>query len=66
MIHVVVNGDKHAIAQPCTVADFIGELDLSGKFAVEINETIVPRSDYQQALITEGDRIEIVQAIGGG
>ena len=52
--------------QPCSVADLIVNLEVSGKFAVELNEAIVPRSDYQQAIINEGDRIEIVQAIGGG
>jgi thiamine biosynthesis protein ThiS len=35
-------------------------------FAVEVNEQIVPKSNYDIFLIKEGDKIEIVTAIGGG
>lgn len=40
---------------------------LTGKrLAVEINEDIVPRSQHPKFVLNDGDRIEVVRAIGGG
>jgi len=36
------------------------------RLAVEMNSTIVPRSQFETRILTQGDKIEIVQAIGGG
>ena len=45
----------------------IQELSLDGKrFAVEVNEMIVPKSKLEQTSISEHDRIEIIHAVGGG
>ncbi|MGD9096261.1 MAG: sulfur carrier protein ThiS, partial [Chromatiales bacterium] len=45
----------------------IAELDLGEKrFAVEINEELVPRSTFATRALAEDDRVEIVTAIGGG
>ena len=44
----------------------IKNLDLNGKYAIEINQNIIPRSQYSDKKINSGDKIEIVQAIGGG
>lgn len=38
----------------------------SGRVAVEINENIVPRKDYADAVVRDGDRIEVVTFVGGG
>jgi sulfur carrier protein len=34
--------------------------------AVEVNDEIVPRSRHGATVLTEGDRVEIVVAVGGG
>ncbi|RKG38287.1 sulfur carrier protein ThiS [Acinetobacter rongchengensis] len=45
----------------------IQELSLEGKrFAVEMNEMIISKSKLQHTPISEQDRIEIIQAVGGG
>ncbi|AOA58491.1 sulfur carrier protein ThiS [Acinetobacter larvae] len=45
----------------------IQQLDLEGKrFAVELNQNIIPKSQLQQTAISEHDRIEIIHAVGGG
>lgn len=45
----------------------IQELSLEGKrFAVEMNEMIISKSKLEQTHISEQDRIEIIQAVGGG
>ena len=61
-----LNGDQQAIASSCTLEKLIESLQLDGKFAVEINQHIIPRSQYTSTQIQSGDTIEIVQAIGGG
>ena len=47
--------------------ELIQELALEGKrFAVEHNEMIIAKSKLQQTMINENDRIEVIQAVGGG
>ncbi|MCB1736390.1 MAG: sulfur carrier protein ThiS [Gammaproteobacteria bacterium] len=66
-MNVIVNGESHEIANHATMADLLAQLDMSGqKLAVEINLDIVPRSTYSDHRLNDGDRIEIVRAIGGG
>ncbi len=50
-----------------TVAQLLEQMALQGKrIAVERNGEIVPRSRFDQPLLEDGDRIEIVVAVGGG
>lgn len=66
-MHIQLNGDRHEVETGSTLATLIDSLDLSGKrIAVEINEELVPRSEHDTHVLAEGDRVEIVQAIGGG
>ncbi|APV35850.1 MULTISPECIES: sulfur carrier protein ThiS [Acinetobacter] len=47
--------------------ELIQELALEGKrFAVELNEQIVPKSKLAQYQLSDQDRIEIIHAVGGG
>lgn len=62
-----INGEVQAQALPCSLAQLIERLQLAGKrLAVERNGDIVPRSRYAETWLADGDRLEIVQAIGGG
>lgn len=65
-MQVVLNGEDSSLPDLDTVAELIEHLDLTGRIAVEINLEIVPRSQFDTFRIHEGDRIEIVHAIGGG
>ena len=66
-MQILVNGKTRAAAEGITIAALLGELDLAGKrLAVEVNEDVVPRSQYPQHGLCDGDRVEIVHAIGGG
>ena len=63
---VKVNGEEKEIAGK-TVADFLKETTYDLKFiAVEINDTIVPKAEYDSKVIEDGDKIEIVSFVGGG
>ncbi len=64
---IILNGDKHEVKVNQTLDQLIQDLGLTGKrLAVELNQEIVPRSTYADVRLNSDDRIEIVQAIGGG
>ncbi|MEC7875179.1 MAG: sulfur carrier protein ThiS [Pseudomonadota bacterium] len=63
---VLLNGSSYSVKNNCSVDSLIKNLDLNGKYAIEINQNIIPRSQYSNKRINSGDKIEIVQAIGGG
>jgi sulfur carrier protein len=67
MIQVIVNGAQHRMEQPLDVAALLARLELQGKrIAVERNGEIVPKSAHGTTLVADGDRVEIVVAVGGG
>ena len=67
MIQITVNGEPRRVAPDLTAAQLIEQLELGGRrLAMEINREILPRSRYAEHRLNDGDRIEIVQAIGGG
>jgi len=64
---ISVNGDIKEYSDNNVVSDVIADLDLTGKrIAVELNKEILPFDQYASQLLKAGDRLEIVQAIGGG
>ncbi len=64
---VIINGENRELADHTTVAAVIVELGLSGKkIAVELNKEILPYDQFEQHILHDNDRIEIVHAIGGG
>jgi sulfur carrier protein len=67
MIQVLVNGAARSFERPMPVADVVAALALTGKkIAVERNGEIVPKSAHAATLVADGDRLEIVVAVGGG
>lgn len=67
MITIVVNGETHRLDAPLTFAALLEQLGLAGRrVALERNGRIIPRSEHALAGVTDGDRIEIVVAVGGG
>ncbi|MFC0337795.1 sulfur carrier protein ThiS [Kushneria avicenniae] len=66
-MQLYINGEARRVEQIDSVADLIASLDLAGRrIAVEVNEAIVPRTRHTTTTLNEGDRVEIVHAIGGG
>jgi sulfur carrier protein len=67
MIQVTVNGAAHRFERPVEVSALLSSLNLIGKkVAVERNGEIVPKSAHGSTLLADGDRLEIVVAVGGG
>ncbi len=65
-MQILVNGEPRVLAPDTSLAALIREMKLEGRLAVEINHEIVPRSQFEQYLLQDGDQVEIVHAIGGG
>lgn len=67
MIEVTINGDVHNIEGGQNLTDLLVGLKLDpSKVAVERNLEIVPKTTYQDIMVQDGDRLEIVHFIGGG
>ncbi len=67
MISLTINGETRPFTHALTCAELLGELDLAGKrVAIERNGEIVPRSRLDACQLQDGDRLEIVVAVGGG
>jgi len=63
---VTINGEQTTLDDVKTLAGLVEQLKIEGRIAVEVNLEIVPRSQFNQFVINDGDVIEIVRAIGGG
>lgn len=66
-MRVQVNGEPRELAQGSTVAALLASLGLADRpVAVERNAEIVPRAAHATTELHEGDRLELVQFVGGG
>lgn len=67
MVDISLNGEPRAIPPGQTVTALLQALGLDArKVAVERNEAIVVRSEYDVTALDAGDQLEIVHFIGGG
>jgi sulfur carrier protein len=67
VIQLSVNGQVQRLEPGANVTQLLESLELAGKrVAVEKNGEIVPRSRYAGTRLADGDRLEIVVAVGGG
>jgi len=66
-MQILLNGEPRELPENATLGDLLATLDLENKrFAAEVNEELVPRSRHTIHGLHANDRVEIVQAIGGG
>lgn len=66
-ITIILNGEPQQLPASTNLMDLLRKNGLEQKqIAVEINEQIVPRSQYEVTQLQAGDRLEVIQAIGGG
>ncbi len=62
-----VNGRELDVRSGMILSQLLKELDIESRgIAVEIDMEIVPKSQYEDYVLREGNRIEIVQMVGGG
>ena len=66
-VQLTVNGESRAVPAACTLRGLLQLLELEGKrVAVAVNRDVVPRSAFASRQLAAGDRIEILEAVGGG
>jgi sulfur carrier protein len=65
-VQISVNGETETV-EAMTVLCYLEIIAIDPRrVAVELNLDILPKEDYGQTLLSEGDRLEIVQFVGGG
>ncbi len=65
-MQLTVNGEVREISSE-NVSTLLKELDISGTHvAVAVNLQVIPRSGHESTQLNEGDKVEIVHAVGGG
>jgi sulfur carrier protein len=63
---IIVNGEKKSI-NAMSVLQFLQSLEIDPRrVAVEHNREILPKGSYETTVLQDGDRLEIVQFVGGG
>ena len=62
-----LNGEDYELAEPVTVDALLDRLDIDPRrVAVEHNLVVVRRARYDSIVVRGGDRVEIVNFVGGG
>jgi sulfur carrier protein len=66
-MNILLNGQKRTLAPAASIADLLQAEGLAERrVAVEVNGTIVPRGAHATHALADGDRVEVVHALGGG
>ncbi len=67
MLEISINGEPRRFDSALTLTELLDRLEITGKkLAVEMNGEIVPKSQHANTPLNNGDRLEIVVAVGGG
>ena len=62
-----LNGNEKEITSPFTISALVHDLGMKeDRVAVELNRNIVPRQNWPQTFLSEGDSLELVHFVGGG
>ena len=66
-MRITVNGEIFNTSKDGTITDLLSELQVNpARVAVEVNLTIIKKSEYQMHRLCDGDKVEIVNFVGGG
>ena len=66
-MRLVVNGKAERLEDVSSLTDLLVHFDLAPiRVAIEVNRELVPRGEFDQTALREGDQVEIVTFVGGG
>jgi thiamine biosynthesis protein ThiS len=66
-IAIELNGEPYSLDAPTAVTRLLAELKLKpNRVAVEINQAVVAKAEYERTIINEGDHVEVINFVGGG
>ncbi len=64
---IKLNGETRQVVDQCSITEVLKILDLQDKrVAVEVNLEVIPRAQHSSFMLSADDKIEIIQAVGGG
>ena len=64
---IQLNGDPYEINDRTNLNELLNKLKIQkNKVAIEVNGEIVEKNKYPNLILNKGDKVEIVQFIGGG
>lgn len=67
MIEVLINNQPRKLSAETTVAELLQDLEIKKEgTAIAVNDQVVPRSKHGEHRVLDGDRLEIIRAVGGG
>ncbi len=66
-MNILLNNEPISVCEALTIRGLLIHVNIQKKYyAVEVNEQIVPKSSHASFTLKDGDKVEIVAAIGGG
>ena len=66
-MQIIVNGQPHKLAAATSITELLVSLGLDQRrIAVEVNKNVISRSKHSAFQLSDGDCVEIIQAVGGG
>jgi len=65
-MRIVINKQEHELAAGATVADAVAAIEARPPFAAAVNTQFVPKTQYAQHVLQDGDRVEIISPVTGG
>jgi len=63
---VIINKQEHVLPTGATLADAVAAIEARPPFAAAVNTQFVPKTQYAQHVLNEGDRVEIISPVTGG
>jgi sulfur carrier protein len=66
-VEILVNSKKISLPEDSNIEELIVHLGFQNqRIAIEINESIIPKSKYSSFLLKDLDKVEVINAVGGG
>ena len=66
-MNIIVNGERFDFPNPLNVEELIDYLGFQNqRIALEVNEAIVPKSNHRSYILSNNDKVEVINAVGGG
>jgi len=66
-MNIIVNGERFDFPNPLNVKELIDYLGFQNqRIALEVNETIIPKSNHGTYILSNNDKVEVINAVGGG
>ena len=63
----IINGDPFTFDTEVTIQDILDHLELDKKRVIaEHNQNLIQREDFENQIVREDDRLELLEFVGGG